>query len=378
MNKHNQTMKNYLLFLFLPAMIIILSNCSGEIETHEEAIVNSARTVAVEVIRIESGDFEDSIRLTGRVEAIEDAVVASESSGRVLSILDRGERVGRGEVMIQLDDRMIRAQYNAARTGYELAEDTFMRLEALYADSIISTQDYRSAKAQRDQAKSQLELAEKQLRDSRIEAPFAGRIEERMIRTGELVNPGQPVLRLVNSDRVRVNAGIPERYSGDIEEGNQAEIVIRSLGEHPISGQITYAGSVIDSDTRTFEVEIELENSDGRIKPDMIADVRIQRALVVNTIIIPRTAIIRDETGVYVFRSVDRNGVKVADLVSVRSGLASGSLIQILSGIEEGDEVVVSGMRTLSGGDELNILSIESSKERAARLRSDEQQVSSL
>lgn len=371
-------MKNYLLFLFLPAMIIILSNCSGEIETHEEAIVNSARTVAVEVIRIESGDFEDSIRLTGRVEAIEDAVVASESSGRVLSILDRGERVGRGEVMIQLDDRMIRAQYNAARTGYELAEDTFMRLEALYADSIISTQDYRSAKAQRDQAKSQLELAEKQLRDSRIEAPFAGRIEERMIRTGELVNPGQPVLRLVNSDRVRVNAGIPERYSGDIEEGNQAEIVIRSLGEHPISGQITYAGSVIDSDTRTFEVEIELENSDGRIKPDMIADVRIQRALVVNTIIIPRTAIIRDETGVYVFRSVDRNGVKVADLVSVRSGLASGSLIQILSGIEEGDEVVVSGMRTLSGGDELNILSIESSKERAARLRSDEQQVSSL
>lgn len=362
--------------LLIPIAAFLLSSCAGEIETNEENSVNGARSVAVETIQIEADQFEDRIRLTGKVQALEDAIVASESSGRVLSIVGRGERVRRGDVMIQLDDRMIQAQYNAAVAGYELAKDTFERLEALYADSIISTQDFRSARTQRDQARSQFELAEKQLRDTRMEAPFTGRIEDRLIRVGELVNPGQPVLRLVNSDRVRVIAGIPERYSGDIYEGDEVEIVFSSLGDSSRTGYITYAGSVIDPDTRTFEIEIELENNDGRIKPDMIADLSVLRSVVENAIVIPRTAIIRDETGVYVFRSSNNGGVKVAELVPVTSGMASGSLIQILSGLQVGDEVVVSGMRTLSIGDELNILLSESSRERASRLKNQELQAS--
>lgn len=362
--------------LLIPIAAFLLSSCAGEIETNQENSVNGARSVAVETIQIEADQFEDRIRLTGKVQALEDAIVASESSGRVLSIVGRGERVRRGDVVIQLDDRMIQAQYNAAVAGYELAKDTFERLEALYADSIISTQDFRSARTQRDQARSQFELAEKQLRDTRMEAPFTGRIEDRLIRVGELVNPGQPVLRLVNNDRVKVVAGIPERYSGDIYEGDEAEIGFSSLGYSSRTGSITYAGSVIDPDTRTFEIEIELDNRDGRIKPDMIADLSIRRSVVDNTIVIPRTAIIRDETGVYVFRSSNNGGVKVAELVPVISGMASGSLIQILSGLEVGDEVVVSGMRTLSIGDELNILLSESSRERTSRLKNQDLQSS--
>ncbi|TVQ65266.1 MAG: efflux RND transporter periplasmic adaptor subunit [Balneolaceae bacterium] len=361
-------MKNSYLLLLIAGVVLTVNSCSGNGEPKEETTQNNARSVSVETVRIEPGDFEDSIRLTGKVEALEDATVASESSGRVLSILNRGEEVRKGDVMIQLDDRMIQAQYSAASAGFELALDTYERLEALYADSIISTQDFLSARAQRDQARSQLDLAEKQLGDTRIVAPFSGRIEERMIRTGELVNPGQPVVRLVNSDKIRVTAGIPERYSGEISEGDPVEIILRSLDDNVRAGSITYAGSVIDPDTRTFAIEVELENQDGRLKPDMIADLRVRRAVIRNTIVIPRTAVIRDETGVFVFKSVMENGKKVSDLVSVTTGMASGSLIQILSGIREGDEVVVSGMRTLSIGDELNILSSESSRERAVRL----------
>ena len=345
-----------------------LMSCDGD-QTESEQNNDRVRLIPVETINIVSDDFEDYIRLTGTVEAINDAVISSESSGRILSIANRGDRVTRGSILARLDDRVLQAQYEAAKTGFELADDTFNRMEALYADSIISTQDFQSARAQRDQAKAQLDLTEKQLQDTQIEAPFSGRIEERMIRTGELINPGQPVVRLVDTDRIRILSGIPERYSGEITEGSEVIVNLRALNGNPVTSQITYAGNVIDPDTRTFTVEIEMENPGERIKPDMVADLQIRRATLEDVIVIPRTAILRDEEGVSVFRSRQENGRKIAELVNVRTGMASGPLIQILDGLSDGDEIVVSGMRTLSIGDELNVLNNESSMERADRLR---------
>lgn len=350
----------------------IMVSCRGEINENENGFSNGnngARLMPVETVTIVTGMFEDYIRLSGTVEALEDATISSESSGRILSIRDRGDRVQKGDILAQLDDRVIKSQFDAAKTGYELAEDTFNRLEALYADSIISTQDFRSARAQRDQAKAQLELAEKQLMDARIEAPFSGRVESRFVQNGELVNPGVPVVRLVNSERVRILSGIPEGYSGEISEGSQVEIYFRSLGLEPIVSEITYAGNVIDPDTRTYTVEVELNNSNELIKPDMVVDLQIKKSTLENVIIVPRTAVLRNEQGMSVFRSRDVNGIKVAELVDVRTGSSSGALVQILNGLQDGDEIVVSGMRTLSNGDELNVLSNETSLERAEKLR---------
>ncbi len=362
------------LTLLISALLI---SCNGEPETSENNN-NGARLIPVETVTIVQGDFEDFIRLTGTVEALEDATISAEASGRILSISDRGDQIQRGGVIARLDDRVIQAQFDAAKTGYELADDTFNRLEALYADSIISTQDFRSARAQRDQARAQFNQAEKMLQDSNIEAPFSGRVEERMVRTGELINPGQPVVRLVNTDRVRILAGIPERYAGEIGEGSEATISMRTLGSEVVASQISYAGNVIDPDTRTFTVEIELENPGERIKPDMVVDVHIKRSTLTDVIIIPRTAVLRDEEGITVFRSIEDNGRKVAELVNIRTGLASGPLIQVVEGLEEGDEVVVSGMRTLSSGDELNIISNESNLERAERLRQADRPTASI
>ena len=359
---------NIYISIIILATALLTVSCNGEVD---ESInnYNAARVMPVETVTIETDSFDDYIRLTGTVEALEDATISAETSGRILSIRDRGERIGRGDILAQLDDRVIRAQYDAAKTGYELADDTFNRLESLYADSIISTQDFRSARAQRDQSRAQLELTEKQLRDSRIEAPFSGRIEERMVRSGELLNPGMPVVRLVNTERVRILTGIPERYSGEITEGSEVMIHFKSLGIEPRQSLITYAGNVIDPDTRTYTIEIELNNSDERIKPEMVVDLQVKRTTLEDVMIIPRTAVIRDEVGASVFRSNSVNGRKMAELVSVRTGSTSGSLIQILDGLDQGDEIVVSGMRTLSIGDELNVLFNETSLERAIKLR---------
>lgn len=375
MNTMRYTWKRFFIILLMPAAL--MSACSSENEEVENE-TNGVRLMPVETVTMVNGDFDDYIRLSGTVEAIEDATISSESSGRILSISNRGDLIRRGDIIARLDDRVIRAQYDASKTAFELAEDTFNRLESLYADSIISTQDFRSARAQRDQAKAQLELTNKQLLDSEIKAPFDGRVEERFLRTGELVNPGQPVVRLVNTDDIRVLAGIPERFSGQITEGSEVEVNIRAIGIAPIESRVTYSGNVIDPDTRTYTIEVELDNSEGIIKPDMIVELQVNRSTLQDVLIVPRTAVLRDEEGSSLFISRNENGLKYAELVRVTTGMSSGPIIQILDGLEVGDEVVVSGMRSLSIGDQLNVIQTETSLDRAVKLNRDNRPDSAL
>ncbi len=357
--------KNIILLIFISVFAIA---CEQEQTEENGETTPNGRQVAVETVVMEPHQFNDFIRLTGTVEAIEDAMISAEVSGRIMDIVERGTRVSEGETIARLDDRQIRAQYNSAEAAYEQAVDNFERMESLHADSIVSTQDYRNARAQLDQARAQLDQAEKQLQDSNIEAPFDGRIEERMVQAGELVSPGQPVVRLVNTSQVRILAGIPERYSGEITEGTEVEV--RLNGDQVRTSRITYSGDVIDPDTRTYTVEIELSNPDRLIKPDMVVDLRIQRRTLEDALIIPRTAVIRSEDGISVFKAVEGNGNKVASLSFIETGQASGPLIEVTSGVQPGDEIVISGISNLNEGDQLNILNTETSIERAERLQS--------
>lgn len=356
----------YAPLLFL--LMISLSSCS-EFDEEDPANGNNVRTVAVETITIVEDAFEDYIRLSGTVEAIEDAVISAETSGRILHIVERGAQLSEGDILARLDDRVITAQYNSARTSYQLAEQTYERFERLHADSIISTQDFQNAQAQRDQARAQLDQAEKQLRDVNIEAPFNGRVEERLVQRGELTSPGQPIARIVDASTVRFLTGIPERYANEIGVDSPVMATIRSLPGVKVDSKISYISNIIDPDTRTFTAEIEVNNRDYTIKPEMIVDLRVRRKTIENAIIIPRTSVLRDEDGVNIFVASEENGHKVARIKKIETGHASGALIEIVSGLNDGDEVIVSGMRNLSDGDRLNILTTQSSMERANRLQ---------
>jgi RND family efflux transporter MFP subunit len=314
------------------------------------------RLVAVETMLAETGSFNDYIRVTGVAEAFEDAIVSSESSGRILEIAELGTSFKKGEIIARMDDRLIRAAYDAAKTGFDFAQDTFNRLSVLYADSIISTQDLNGARTQRDQAKAQLDQISKQLEDATIKAPFDGRVESRFVRTGELINPGMPVVRLVNNSSVKISAGVPERFARDVREGTPVMVNFRSNGQSEYQSSVSFAGFTIDPDTRTFTVEVKIENKEGWIKPEMVADLQILRRVIDEAVIIPRTAVVRDESGVNVFVSRQHNGSKVASLIPIETGSASGGLIQVLSGLEPGEEVVITGISNLSTGDRLNVL----------------------
>ena len=359
-------MKLLRIFIILLAAGSFFVACENAQDPSTENGEERVRIVPVETVTISESSFEDFIRVSGVVEAIQDATISAEVSGRVLELANRGNRVNAGQSIATIDSRQIRANYNAAKATFDLAQDTFNRLSSLYADSIISTQDFNAARTQRDQAFAQLEQIEKMLEDALIEAPFSGRIEERFASVGELINPGMPVVRIVNTSRVRVKAGVPERFSGDIGEGSEANVRFRTSNPFHINAPIKFAGNVIDPDTRSFDIEIELDNVADRIKPEMVADIRIKWRTIENAVIIPRTAIIRDEDRLSVFVVREQNGNRTAELVEVVAGPASGNLIQITSGLTEGDVVVTNGVNSLNSGERVNVLRNTNSSELTA------------
>ncbi len=335
--------------LFL--ITLFIASC----EEAEEDDEPRYRQIAVETLKLEPKLFEEYISVTGRVEAIEDAIVSTEAGGRVQNIVRRGQRVNEGDILTSLDDELLESAYEVAEAEYELARDTYERQEPLLADSIITTLDLNTARARMDQARAQLRQAERQLNNADLKAPFTGRVEERMVKTGELVGEGTPVVRLVDTRNIQVNAGIAERFSRDISEGTPAIVDFGSYGGDAIEAEVTYAGSVVNPDNRTFPVEIEVENHDRQAKPDMMADVSVMRSSQENAIVVPRTAVFLDEEGRNVFVVNRDEDPPTAELRSVEVGPSSQGRLLITDGLEDGDEIIVVGRTNVNHGDRLQI-----------------------
>lgn len=345
-----------LTYLILPIVALtFLAGCGNEAEENNSNENSRERVVAVGTMSVERISFEDRIRVNGTVTAFDDAMIAVETPGQVLYIADRGTMVNKGDIIMRLDDRLLKANFEAAQSGFDLAEDMYTRQSALHADSVISTAQYLQSKSQRDQAKAQLTAIEKQLEDAQLRAPFSGRIEERFSSVGQFVGPGTPVLRLVNTNKVKITGGVPERYAGRITRGSAVDINFRNYDVASISAQVRFAGNLINPDSRTFPVEVVLDNANGDIKPLMVVEMRVLRELVDEQIVIPRTAVVRDESGNTVFVVNDRNGQQRAEMRRIDISLTSGDYIVVGSGLSDGDEVIITGLTNLGDGDLLNI-----------------------
>ncbi|MEM1268647.1 MAG: efflux RND transporter periplasmic adaptor subunit [Bacteroidota bacterium] len=342
--------------------LLFLAACSppedGDAAPDQDAPAEQTGPPAVQVQTQVAGSqtFEDYVQLTGAVEAVRDAMVSSEASGRIEYLAPLGSFVSRGGVIARFDADLAQAAYDAAKAAFDLAEDTFQRQEVLYADSIISAIEYRSVRAQRDQAQAQLRQAQKQLANSRLRSPFGGRVEAHFVETGELVAPGTPVVRVISTGEVKVAAGVPERYANDVARGAAAEVRFRGANNAIRTGQVSFVGSLINPASRTFPVEITLENRDGKLKPEMVADVAILREQLDNVIVVPQTAILRDERGPSVFIAVQQGDGNVAQRREVVLGPSFAGKTVVTSGLEPLDQVVTVGQANLTEGDQLQIV----------------------
>ncbi len=367
--------RKYVLSLASIAVLaVILAACGGTEATDDSAqqsVVSTIRTVKVNTRFVEMTSFEEIIPITGTVSAPSDASLSAQTAGTVVELLELGSHVEKGGVVARLDDRLIRAILDQSRANLasvearaNLAEDTFIRQQPLFQDSIISALEFENVRSQMNEAKAALAQAnaavaqaEQQFEYTFVRAPFGGTIEERFAEKGEQVVPGSPVARVVDISHLKVSAGVPERYSADIRRGNSVEISFKSYGGLAMTSSISFVGSVIDPQNRTFTIEVEITNPDRTLKPEMIADVFVTRRVLTDKLVLPQTSILRDETGssVYVVR-FDGTNTPSAERRSIVLGASYGGLTVIESGLSDGDQVITTGQTLVADGDLLDIV----------------------
>lgn len=317
-----------------------------------------ARVVNVEVAEVRSRTFVRAVRLTGVVQAMRDVVVSAEEAGVVRRIVrDKGRTVRRGQAIVRLDDAILSAQLRTASAQAELAQEVWERRKRLYEEDEIGSEiSYLEAKSTAEQTQANLAALRERMDRTVVVAPIGGVLDERLVEVGARVSPGSPVARIVQVDSVKVLAGVPERYALDVTVGARATVAFDVLAGETFQGEIAYVGATVDPDSRTFAVELLLENPGGRIKPEMIAEITIVRDEIDDAIVVPQQALVAAEEGyvAFVVEGAGDEAEAVARRVEVLAGQGNEAVVG--SGLVEGDRLVVVGQQGLTAGDRVRVV----------------------
>jgi membrane fusion protein, multidrug efflux system len=345
------------------ATVVLAAACGGE---REEAAREYA---AVEVLVVQPVRFEAELTTTGTIDLPDDATLAAEVGGIVAMIVGEGATVGAGQVVAQLDPRAERAGVASAQAAVlearavaEQTEDAYRRQAPLAADTIISPLELERLQAERAQAHARAQQAEAQLREAqdrleqtRLRAPFAGTVERVLVRRGEQVGPGTELLRIVRPGRAEIEAGVPERYAGQVQVGSSAAVDLAAYGIGMRAAPVSVVGSAIDPRSRTFPVRIEVPNPTGAIKADMVARVSIVWLVLPAAIVVPLEAVERDEQGESVLVAAVGTGAYFAQRRRVVTGPRSDVGVVIEAGLIAGDEVIVTGREEVANGEPVEV-----------------------
>ena len=368
MNRVNTGFKLSFSMLFA---VVSLAGCSKE----QSRTAPSPETVRnISVIAVQQGGVPDVLEAVGTLCAAQTSEAASQMMGNILEIrAHEGDRVQRGQVLAVIDDSQARAavdrataadvaaqqQVVAADSDLVLAESTLKRYQNLYERKSVSPQEFdevkarqQSALAHRDmalaghaQAKAALIQARISLDYTRIRAPFDGVVTEKKADSGTLTSPGMPIFTVEDVRRFRLEATVNETDLRYVRTGEQVTVAIDALDDAGLKGKVVQIVPAADPASRTFLVKIELP-ADTRLRSGLFGRAQFSRGER-QALLIPRSAVVErgQLQGIYV---LDQN--KVASLRYITLGKPSGSDIEVLAGMQDGERLVAKpGAADLNG-----------------------------
>jgi HlyD family secretion protein len=355
----------------------------------DEDLNVTAKASPVTVASVVQKEFADVISAVGTLKARETSPLSSKVAGTVSRVLvDIGKRVEAGEVVIRLDRtnydldvKQAQAALAAAEAAvsqadaqFEQAEKEFHRATELLKEKVIpqsrfdvAEMAFKSAreavsyaKAQRDRAKAALETALEHLKDTEIRSPISGVVVERTVEIGQAVEPGVQLLRILDQSYVKADIDLPEGDIGRLAPDDTAMIMVDAYSEEEFQGKVVSINPMVDRQTRTFRVRIQVPNQQGKLMDGMFARVRLfvgkRRALAV-----PRDALSRlPGSGTYYVFVVEGNK---AVKRTVEIGAVNDLWAEVMKGLVEGDKVVTSGTGRLQSGMDVTVQDVSNKSE---------------
>lgn len=309
-----------------------------------------ARSMAVQVVTVEvrAQPVREIVPLVGSVAANEIVELKAETEGVVKEIaFEEGGRVARGALLVALDETKAAAELAETEANLKLGETTFQRAEQLLRDKLISQQEYETASATFLRSKATVELMRRRLRDSKVYAPFAGITAARQISPGQVISKNTALTTLVDLDTVKIEVAIPERYLGQLQLGQKLEFKVDAFPTNRFHGEVYFISPQLEDRTRTALVKARLANPDGKLRGGMFAKLDLTLTLRESALVIPETAIVNNADATMVFVVSATN---TAVMKPVVTGLRLAGKVEILTGLNAGESVIVEGLQKLGPG----------------------------
>jgi RND family efflux transporter MFP subunit len=362
----------------------------------------AAKQVKVEVVKKER--ITRTVELVGTLAAVDQVTISSETDGRVSRILaDLGDRVHAGQTLVLVDQEKQQynleqqkaalaralAQYGAAdpehlpdiektpdvqkasadlrqaKQAYDRTNELFKRslvpqqmlddaaatLQAKQAGYDLSLQGAKNLRASIQASEASMKLADRQLRDTEIRAPFDGYVEKRLINLGELVKTQMPVMSVVRIDPLKVVAEIPEKMAPWIHDGQPVELHVDAFPDKTFTGKVSRISPAVNPSTRAFPFEALAPNQDGVLKPGTFARVHIESGKVDDVLSLPAAAL-QYRYGVNRVFVIDGDKLTAHEL---KIGERMGDRVEILSGVNAGDRVAANDIDKLTDGMKVSV-----------------------
>lgn len=340
--------------LIIPISLVLLYAC-GNTEKPKEEQKEDDNISAVTIASVDQQPFAEKVTFQGTVEAEQNVLVSPQSNGVIRGIfVKEGEKVAAGKTLASLDSDII--NQNAAEVEKSLELATYM-----YEKQIKLKEKGVGVELQLEQAKNQKESLERRLSTlgtqaskNIVYAPITGYVDEIIPNVGEMASPGIPMFRVINLNKVTVKADISENYLMDIQQGNAVEIYFPSIDYTIKDLTITRSSKFINPNNRTYDIQIDIDNKDQLILPNLLAEVIVTKDFTQDALIVPSISVLEDNKGqkyVYLYN----NGI--AKKQNIKVDFVDGDLTQVTkgSGLKKGDNVIVKGVTAIVDGEKVKL-----------------------
>jgi membrane fusion protein (multidrug efflux system) len=303
-------------------------------------------TLTVTAVRIEPQRLAERLTTTGTVRANERVELVSEVAGKVAEVrFEEGRRVEAGQVLVKIDDSELVAQRDRAQSRVEVAKSREKRQRRLLEDGILSQEEYDLQAGELEVLEADLRLIDARLEKTEIRAPFTGVVGLRRVSEGSYLSPQTPIATLQDTDPVKLDFALPEKYAGEVVVGDIVTFHTKG-SEQLYTGTVYAIEPSVDAETRSLALRARAPNPRGELLPGAFADVELEVRVVDDALAVPAIAVIPELGGkkVFVFDGA------AAESRSVTTGLRTEDLVEVTSGLAPGDLVITSGLQQLRPG----------------------------
>ena len=331
-----------------------IDELKSEINKLSGKVEKSKRLVTTQLV--EKTDFKKFVEIQATVQADDVVSASSEVGGRILNMNSKeGDYVSKGAVIASVDLESITKQVAELEKSLELATDIYERQSRLWAQKIGSEVQYLQAKNNKERIEKSIESVQFNISKSNVYAPISGYVDRVIAKSGEMAAPGMPIIQILNTSRVKIVADVPETYLSSVKKGALVNIRFPALDIEK-NARVTLLGRSINPANRTFKVEVDMKNSKGVLKPNLLAMMMINDYAEKNVITIPIELVQQEVTGKdFVYIKKDMLEGAAAQKIYVETGESYEGNIVITSGLSGGEELIMDGSRTVTENELLEI-----------------------